>query len=85
MTRDDLTQATARLVAAGSCFDDATGEGLLPKYAALEAALHLREVRELVEGALDDAARVALQHGASYAELGRVLGVSRQAARQRYP
>ncbi len=34
--------------------------------------------------ALDDAVRAALDHGASWAEIGRLLGVSRQAAFQRF-
>jgi hypothetical protein len=34
--------------------------------------------------ALDDAVRAALDHGASWADIGGLLGVSRQAAFQRF-
>lgn len=40
--------------------------------------------RRRAEAALDEAARAALAQGASYGEVGRVLGMSRQAARQRW-
>lgn len=43
------------------------------------------EALEAARAELDAAAELALSENHTYAELGRVLGISRQAARKRWP
>ncbi|WP_198318757.1 TetR/AcrR family transcriptional regulator [Pseudofrankia inefficax] len=50
----------------------------------LDALARAEAERRRADAALDDAARAALARGATYGEVGRVLGMSRQAARQRW-
>jgi len=42
---------------------------------------HLEAIEDSIDGIVLHAAR---EHGASWADLGRLLGISRQAARQRF-
>lgn len=46
------------------------------------AELHQQQVE--LECQIEDAARAVVAKGASWADLGRALGISRQGARQRY-
>ena len=50
----------------------------------LEAVASAVAAFEAARKALEDAVRGALNHGASWAEIGALLGISRQAAFQRY-
>ena len=52
-----------------------------PHLAALASAV---ATFEAAREALEDAVRRALDHGASWSEIGGLLGISRQAAFQRY-
>lgn len=50
----------------------------------LEAGEHLRQIRQAAETGLLQWATLAVSAGASWRQIGDVLGVSRQAAQQRY-
>jgi hypothetical protein len=50
----------------------------------LEAVASAVAAYEAAREALEDAVRGALDHGASWSEIGGLLGISRQAAFQRY-
>lgn len=54
------------------------------RLAALEAVTYLAEASHEVEKSLRFAVLTAIRTGASDAEIGRLLGVSRQAVRQRF-
>ncbi|WP_328395715.1 TetR/AcrR family transcriptional regulator [Nocardia sp. NBC_00416] len=73
----------------GPCLRPLVMAGLPPGLAAadgaLEALAEAENARAAAAAQVDEYARTALAAGASYGDIGRVLGMSRQAARKRWP
>jgi hypothetical protein len=60
-------------------------DGECTRYTALENLARMAEHAALIEGQMHDLAEHAHEdHGVTWAEIGRALGVTRQAARQRF-
>lgn len=78
-----LDTAASTIVSARRAIE-AAADGLVPRYSALEALTLLTAAAEDVQEAAHEAARMALANGATYAEVGNALGLTRQAARARY-
>src|SRR5690242_4262497 len=73
MTVDELAQDVV---------ERAGSEGSLDRLAA--AVMVAEEVRDLADGVLDRFVTAARADGRSWSEIGAVLGVTKQAAQQRY-